>query len=56
MHADSIPINNATPQYPDAEITAMMNYAIAARIFSLISGEYNRPGPGSRLRSLSTEI
>ncbi len=37
-HADSIPINNATPRYPDFEITAMMNCAIAARIFSLMFG------------------
>src|SRR6516165_8453388 len=39
MQADSMPINSIKPKYPAFEITAMMNPARAAIIFSIIQRE-----------------
>jgi hypothetical protein len=50
MHADSIPINRATPTYPPAEITAMMKLARAAMIFSDMQFEYSRQASNLLMR------
>src|ERR1700678_3205196 len=41
MQADSIPISNAMPKYPEAEITAMMKCARTLMIFSVIRRKYS---------------